>query len=206
MHPVLTGNGEIKLLSDDKRIVAVDGLEAWQLDSMVNSIGGDSCSSNNCLANIDSVVADWLKTLTKEDWNKIKRQNSLFGIRLPDKWIKTWRGILKEPELRDAKAATRGGRDIGSFRHLWNIWSEQSIEQYLNEMEKELLSLVDSGYMYSEIGDYMFGKYGEEFWKPRKENSKTTSAQVVNNYLYWKMPNKITRCELTHIVLRQLRR
>lgn len=201
MHPVTSGNGEIDLLVDDSKTVAFDGLEQWQIDQLTSSAGGDSCSSNNCLVNIDSIVNDWIRQLTKEDWDKIKRQNSLFGIKLPEKWIKVWRFILKESDLRNTDRATRNGRSIGSFTHLWNIWSENCIQKYLDPMELELLNMVDDGFLYSEIGDYLLGKYGEVFWKPRKENSKTTSSQVVNNYLYWKMPNKIARNELNDFVI-----
>jgi hypothetical protein len=63
------------------------------------------------------------------------------------------------------------------------------------------LRLVDEGYPYAEIGDLLLGSYGDEFWKSRKENTKTTPAQVVNNYLYLKIPNKLTRLELTDLVL-----
>lgn len=206
MHPVISGNGEIPLLSDNSKVVAFDGLEQWQIDQLTSPVAGDSCSSsNNCLINIDSIVYDWIHQLKKEDWDKIKRQNSLFGIKLPDNWIKVWRFILKEKDLRDAERATRGGRHIGSFTHLWNIWSEDCIDRYLSDMEKELLEMVDEGYIYSEIGDILLGKYGDDFWKPRKENSKTTTSQVVNNYLYWKMPNKIARGELTDFVISRIK-
>lgn len=206
MNPVISGNGELPLLSEDTRVVAFDGLEQWQIDQLTSPTLGDSGSySNSCLMSIDHIVTEWLQALTKEEWAKIKRQNSLFGIKLPDNWIKVWRFILKEPDLRDAEQATRNGRGIGSFTHLWNIWAEDSIEKYLDDLEKELLALVGQGYLYSEIGEILLSKYGDEFWKPRKENSKTTPSQVVNNYLYWKMPNKIVRGELTSLALNKLR-
>jgi len=75
------------------------------------------------------------------------------------------------------------------------------IDRYLSPMEKDLLSMVDMGIIYSEIGEIMLGRYGDKFWKPRKATSKTTPSQVVNNYLYWKMPNKIARSELTELAL-----
>ena len=53
--------------------------------------------------------------------------------------------------------------------------------------------------MRCEIGEYLFGKYGDKFWKKRKENSTTTFEQVVNNYMYQKLPNKIARQELYEI-------
>ena len=73
-------------------------------------------------------------------------------------------------------------------------------------MEKELLEMADQGFLYIEIGDVMLSKYGDEFWKPRKENTKTTPSQVVNNYLYWRMPNKIARSELTDLVLIEIKK
>jgi len=69
-----------------------------------------------------------------------------------------------------------------------------------------LLDLVDSGMPYAEIGDILLTEYGDEFWKKRKENTKTTPAQVVNNYLYSKMPTKIARKELTKIALQKIKR
>lgn len=66
--------------------------------------------------------------------------------------------------------------------------------------------MVDSGLLYSEIGEIMLARYGDAFWKPRKVESKTTPSQVVNNYLYWKMPNRIARSELTDLVLQALRK
>ena len=206
MHPVISGNGEIELLSGDSRFVAFDGLEQWQVDQLVGQVVSDSSSyTTQCLQNIDHIVFDWLHNLTKEEWDKIKRQQSLFGIKLPEQWIKVWRFVLKEPHLRDSDRAARGGRSIGTFEHLWNMWTEDCIDKYLDDLDKELLAYVDAGYLYSEIGDILLGRYGDQFWKPRKENSKTTPSQVVNNYLYWKMPNKITRGELTDMILSRIR-
>lgn len=207
MNPILSDSGELPLLCDDNRVVAFEGLEQWQIDQLVSPMDSDSLSqANKSLQTIDSIVWDWLQQLTKEEWAKIKRQQSLYGIKLPDGWIKVWRAILKEPELRDAERAARGGRAIGSYSHIWNIWSENCIERYLPYMEKDLLQMVDSGLLYSEIGEIMLARYGDAFWKPRKVESKTTPSQVVNNYLYWKMPNRIARSELTDLVLRALRK
>ena len=201
MNPILSGNGELPLLCDDNRIVAYDGLEQWQVDQLTNPDDDDSkAAANMSLKEIDNIVIEWVENLTKEEWVKIKRQNSLFGIKLPDKWIKVWRFILKEPQLRDSWRATRGGRAIGSYTHLWNIWSEDCIARYLDPMDRDLINMVDQGLLYSEIGEIMLGRYGDAFWKPRKAESKTTPSQVVNNYLYWKLPNKITRAELTDLV------
>ncbi len=162
--------------------------------------------SSKSLQLIDDIVVDWLQNLTKENWRKIKRNKSLYGIKLPDKWIKVWRIILKNPDLRDSEKATNQGTSIGTYTHIWNIWAEECIEKYLSDMEKELLFMVDAGFLYSEIGDAMLLKYGDDFWKPRKVNTKTTPSQVVNNYLYWKMPNKIARSELTDLVLRAFKK
>lgn len=201
MYPTNLGPGELEPLCDDKKVVALDALEQWQIDQLTGPVEGDTtASSNTCLQNIDNIVWTWLRNLSKEEWAKIKRQNSLFGIKLPEEWIKVWRFILKEPSLRDSFSAAKGGRAIGSYTHIWNIWSEDCINRYLDPMDKDLLRMVDAGYLYSEIGDIMLGRYGDAFWKKRKENSKTTPSQVVNNYLYLKLPNKIARGELTDLV------
>lgn len=206
MNPIISGNGELPLLCDDNRIVAYDGLEPWQAEQLVNPVADSSKSSANiCLMSIDRITSDWLDSLTKEQWAKIKRQHSLFGVPIPDDWIKVWRIILKEPQLRDAERASRGGKALGSYTHLWNLWSEECIAKYLDPMDKDLLDLVDRGYLYSEIGEIMLGRYGDKFWKPRKATTKTTPSQVVNNYLYWKLPNKIARGELTDMAKLRLR-
>lgn len=205
MHPVLKGNGEIDLLSNNDKIVAFDGLEQWQIDQLVNPVASEVSSySGNCLQTIDRIILDWMKGLTKDDWAKIKRQKSLFGIKLPDKWVSVWRFILKEPSLRDADRASRNGCSIGTYNHLWNIWSEDCLDKYLDDIDKDLLQMADAGYLHSEIGEILLGRYGDKFWKPRKENTKTTPTQVVNNYLYWKMPNKIARQELADMILYKL--
>lgn len=207
MNLSIIGDEELPLLCDNTKIIAIDSLEPWQTDQLLCPNENDSLSqANSCLQNVDLIVSDWLKDLTPQEWNKIKRQRSLYGIKLPEKWIVVWRIILKEPNLRDSERATRGGRAIGSYSHLWNIWSEECLDKYLSPMEKHLLALVDSGLLYSEIGEIMLTTYGDEFWKKRKENTKTTPSQVVNNYLYWKMPNGIARKELTDTVLNILER
>lgn len=206
MNPIISGNGELPLLCNDARVVAFDGLEPWQAEQLLNPVTDSSKSSANiCLMNIDSIVTEWLDGLTKEQWAKIKRQNSIFGIPIPDNWIKVWRFVLKEPNLRDSDRASRGGKALGSYTHLWNLWSEECIAKYLSPMDKELLALVDRGYLYSEIGDIMLGRYGDQFWKPRKANTTTTPSQVVNNYLYQKLPTKIARGELTDLVRLELK-
>lgn len=201
MNPVISGNGEIALMCDDPKIVAYDGLEQWQIDQLVTPTSDSKASANMCLQTIDQIPEEWVKGLTQTQWQKIKRQRSLFGIKLPDSWIKVWRFILKEPNLRDSERASRGGKALGSYSHLWNVWSMDCIDRYLSPMEKDLLNMVDMGIIYSEIGEIMLGRYGDKFWKTRKATSKTTPSQVVNNYLYWKMPNKIARSELTELAL-----
>lgn len=201
MNLVVNGNGELPLMCDDPKVVAFDGLESWQIDQLISPIDRDSLSQSNMnLQAIDNIVSDWLKQLSPEEWQKIKRQKSLYGIKLPEKWITVWRIILKEPKLRDSDLAARGGRAIGTYSHLWNLWSEECIEKYLSPMEKDLLAMVDAGLLYAEIGDIMLGRYGDDFWKPRKENTKTTPSQVVNNYLYLKLPTKIAKQELTDLI------
>lgn len=205
LKAVISGDGELPLLCDNKKVVATDGLEQWQQEQLINSAVGNSKSpANHCLQSVDKIVDDWIEKLTKDQWHKIKRQRSLFGIPIPEKWVVLWRTILKEEQLRDPKRATRGGKAIGSYAHLWNLWSVECINKYLNEMEKHLLWLVDQGYLYSEVGEIMCKRYGDSFWKPRKANTSTTPAQVVNNYLYAKMPRKIARGELTDLVLQTI--
>ena len=201
MNPIISGNGEIALMCDDPKIVAYDGLEQWQIDQLTSPASDSKSSANNCLQAVDQIPIEWVNSLTPQQWAKIKRQQSLFGIKMPDQWIKVWRFILKEPNLRDSERASRGGKALGSYSHLWNVWSMDCIDRYLSYMEKDLLHMVDMGLLYSEIGEIMLGRYGDAFWKPRKANSKTTPSQVVNNYLYWKMPNKIARSELTELAL-----
>ncbi len=152
------------------------------------------------------LINEWIHNLTKDEWDKIKRQNSLFGIKLPKLWIIVWRFILKEPNLRNAERATKKGYAIGSYGHLWNLWAEDCLDKYLSEMDKKLLNLVDQGILYCEIGEQLIAEYGDEFWKPRKDNPKTTPAQVVNNYLYWKLPNKIVRQELTDLLKQRIKK
>lgn len=206
LKSVISGDGELPLLCDNKKVVATDGLEQWQQEQLVNSTVGDSkASANVCLQHIDKIVDEWVDQLTKEQWDKIKRQKSLFGIPLPDKWIVVWRTILKEEALRDPRRASRNGKAIGSYSHIWNLWSVECIDKYLDDMEKHLLRLVDHGYLYAEIGEVMVGTYGDRFWKPRKANTTTTPSQVVNNYLYAKMPKKIARGELTDLVLQLIK-
>lgn len=206
LKAVISGDGELPLLCDNKKVVATDGLEQWQQEQLVNSAVGDSkASASFCLQTIDKIVDDWVDKLTKEQWDKIERQRSLFGIPLPDKWIVVWRTILKEEALRDPYRATRGGKAIGSYAHLWNLWAVECIDKYLDDMDKHLLQLVDHGYLYSEVGTVMCSLYGDAFWKPRKANTTTTPAQVVNNYLYGKLPKKIARGELTDRVLQLLK-
>lgn len=202
LKAVISGDGELPLLCDDKKVVASDGLEQWQQEAIVNQIEDTSkTSASTCLQNADKIVDEWVEGLTSEQWDKIQRQKSLFGIPLPDKWIIVWRTILKEEGLRNPARVTKNGKSIGSYVHLWNLWSVECINKYLNNMEKHLLCLVDQGYLYSEIGEIMLRMYGDRFWKPRKENTSTTPSQVVNNYLYGKLPKKIARGELTDLVL-----
>jgi hypothetical protein len=205
MNHIMQANGELDLLADDPRMVATDGLEQWQVDQLLSPISDSSSSVSNCLTQVDRIVTEWLKSLTAEQWAKIKRQQSLFGIPLPDKWIRAWRFIIKEPNLRDSERATRGGRSIGTYTHLWNVWTMDIIERHTNELDKELIRMVDGGFLYSEIGEVLLARYGDEFWKPRKANSKTTPSQVVNNYLYWKIPNKIVRADLLEMCLNKIK-
>lgn len=71
-------------------------------------------------------------------------------------------------------------------------------------MDKDLIKMVDEGYMYSEVGKMMLDKYGNAFWKRRNEYTRTTPSQVVNSNLYSKLPIKIVRGELMSIVRKRL--
>lgn len=202
MDKALIDSGEISLLCDNPNIVAVDAFEGQQTEFLQSVVVEDNSIGNNaCLQYIDNITAKWIKGLTEEQLKKIKRQRSLYGIPIPEQWIKVWRFILKEPALRDSFSAARGGRSLSSYSYIWNVWAEECIDKYLTNIEKELLLYVDAGYLYEEIGLQLLGQYGDEFWKPRKEVTKTTPGQVVNNYLYWKMPNSIARQELTEMAL-----
>ncbi|MDD4516793.1 hypothetical protein, partial [Massilibacteroides sp.] len=161
-------NGEIPLLNEDKRIVALDSLELWQAEQAILKGTDENVYSQRCLSEIDKIPARWLDSLTEDQWKRIKKQKTLYGIPLPEDWIKTWRFILKEPRLRDAESASRGGKAIGSQTHMWNLWAEECIDKFLDEMDKDLIFLVDSGLLYAEVGDKMYSKWGEKFWKKRK--------------------------------------
>ena len=143
MNPAFNGSGEIPLIADDPRVIAFDKLEPWQVDQLISPVGEETISQSNAnLMSIDRIVTDWLQSLTDKEWTKIKNQKSLYGVRLPDKWIIVWRTILKEPGLRDSKKAARGGQGLNSYTYIWNIWAEECIEKYLSPMEKDLLDLV----------------------------------------------------------------
>ena len=205
MHPLLGESGETNLIIDDKKNISVNSLEDWQVDVLMRPRENAKSFASSCLIKIDYIVTRWLNSLTIEQWNKINSQKSLFGISIPKEWVVVWRFIVKTPELRDPERATRNGNSIGNYSHLWNLWSKDCISKYTTQLEKQLISLVDQGYPYGEIGIHLLGTYGDEFWKPRKEDSKTTPSQVVNNYLYQKIPNKIARKELTEICLSELK-
>ena len=205
MNIQLDTPGEIQLLINDPKTVQIDKLEPWQVDQLLN-IDPEVISTTCSLAQVDSIVEDWLDKLTPTQWAKIKQQTTLHGIPIPKDWIKVWRIILKEPSLRNSWIAARGGRKLGTYFYFWNIWAEECIEKYLSDMDKELLDMVDAGYLHSEIGNALFLKYGDEFYKPRKKNSTTTLEQVVNNYMYNKLPTKIARQELLEYCKMKIKR
>lgn len=198
MNPILKNNGEIDLIVNKEKIIPMDSLEDYQTDHLLGSINSDT-HTHRCLMEVETIIDDWLSNLTSQEWAKMYRQQSLWGIKLPEQWIKVWRFILKMPELRDSDLAVNNGRNIGTYTHLWNMWAEDCIDKYLGEMDKRILWLVDNDYLYQEIGEQMLAEYGDKFWKPRKKETKTTPAQVINYYLYWKLPNKIVRGELWSI-------
>ena len=94
MNPIISGNGEIALMCDDPKIVAYDGLEQWQIDQLTSPASDSKSSANNCLQAVDQIPIEWVNSLTPQQWAKIKRQQSLFGIKMPDQWIKVWRFIF----------------------------------------------------------------------------------------------------------------
>lgn len=207
MLNVLEQNGEVKLLSEDfQKIITIDSLEEWQVDQMMHDFIErlNVSYSSHCLSKIDTLYLDWMKSLSAEHIQRIRRQRSLFGIPISKEWVMVWRMILKEPGLRDLESATRNGQYIGSFAHIWTLWAVDMIERTLSPLEKELLEMVDAGYPFFEIGETLLAKYGDEFWKKRKADSKTTSPQVVSNYMYQKLPTKLARQELTELALSTL--
>lgn len=199
MQDLIATSGEIPLLTDNYKITSLDDLDDWKMIEL--SPIKESPVKGSTLIMVDEIIDKWIESLTPQQLKKIKRQKSLTGIPLPSDWIKVWRVILKEPLLRDSETNARKGRNLNSFVYCWNIWAEECIDKYLSNLEKELLYLVDAGYPYNQIGAHLYSIYGDEFWKKRKETTKTTPAQVVNNYLYLKMPTKIVRAELTDIAL-----
>lgn len=202
MHQILQGNGEIPSLYDNSKVFSFDEIEEWQMEQIIYSLGQDSISqANYAFEKIDYIEKMWLLSLTKTDWGRIKKNRSLHGISLPAEWIKMWRFVLKDPDLRNKDKASRNGRATGTYAHLWNLWSMDCLNRFLTPMEKELLDYVDQGLLYDEIGNIMLGKYGEEFWKPRKKTTTTTPSQVVNYFMYWKIPNDLARKELTEVCL-----
>ena len=205
MKNILEQNGEIDLLVDQKRIVPSDDTPTWQIDKLIPLDLDHSYSSKSAAyIKLDSIVTQWLNNLSREEWIKIKRQRTLNGISLPNNWIKTWRGILRDARLRDPERIIRNGNNIGSAAHLWTIWAQDCISKYLNDLDKDLLKMVDSGMLYEEIGVDMLVRYGNRFWKKRKDRPTTTPGQVVNNYLHHKLPFKIVRQELLDICLKVL--
>lgn len=204
-NPAISTSGDIDLLVDDtKNITPTDSLEDWQKEALPFKTDPTAIGTATGLMLIDRIPEEWAHNLTDTQWAKIKRQRSLYGIPLPPLWIKVWRLILKEPDLRDSERASRGGRSIGSYQHLWNLWSEECISKYLDPMDLDLLQMVDMGLPYNQIGEIMVGKYGSNFWFKRKASSSTTPAQVVNNFLYLKLPTKLARGDLTDFVLKAI--
>lgn len=207
MNPIIQEQGEITLLCEDTRVTSLNSLEEWQAEELVETNQKDTSQvSSACLKNIDKIIDQWLESLNDGEWERIRTQKSLYGITIPQDWIKVWRFILKEPNLRDSDTAAKRGRYLSSYTYIWNIWAEECIDMYLDDMDKRLLAMVDAGYPYAEIGQIMLGEYGEAFWKPRKKNTKTTPSQVVNNYLYLKLPTKIARQELYDIAKIELKK
>lgn len=74
LKTVISGDGELPLLCDNKKVVATDGLEQWQQEQLVNTAEGSSKSTANVyLQHVDKIVDEWVDQLTKEQWDKIKR-------------------------------------------------------------------------------------------------------------------------------------
>ena len=206
MNPILSQEGEISLLVNDERLHPLDGLEPWQMESMlleIEVLNQQGCSGTG-LSRVDKIVDDWLAALTQEDWSKIRRRGTLYGVKIPEKWVQVWRFILKTRSLRNPEWGYEHDRKTGTMTHLWNIWATECIDKYCDEIDKELIQMNDSGLTHHEIGVALLAKYGEIFWRPRKENPKTTPAQVVSYHLYQKIPRKIAKKELLDICLLHL--
>lgn len=197
-------------LKDTSAEIQLSEFEQWQIENLEKQRVHDpkeaeSSRSSIIFNRIDSIAEEWIESLTKEQLKKIVKKRSLYGIPTPKKWVEVWRAILREPSLRDSYSAAREGNGLGQTQYLWNIWAEETIDKFLNPMEKFLISLRDQGFPYDEIGKIMIERYGEKFWKPR-ENTKTLLRQEVIHYFYWRLPVKIARAELTEMVLQRAKR
>lgn len=183
--------------------VAIDSLEEWQFEGLTLDSSKEPTVS---LGQLDNIPIDWFNGLTAKDRLKIFSQQSLQGIKIPKEWIIMWRSVIKMPNLRDPERATKNGSRVGTDQHLWNLWSQEAIYKHLDKMELELIYLNDHGDSHTEIGCHMIAKYGDEFYKPRKEKSTTTPAKVVNYYFSTKLPTKIAKADLTEFALHNLNR
>ncbi len=191
----------IELQVDRPNHVAIDGLEEWQFEGLTMDLNKEATVS---LGQLDNIPVKWFNELTPKERLKIFNQQSLQGISIPQSWIVMWRFIIKTPNLRDPERATRNGSKVGTDAHLWNLWSQDTLYKCIDEMEAELIRLNDWGEPHMEIGCEMISRYGEAFYKPRKEKSTTTPAKVVNYYFSTKLPNKVARATLCEYALQIL--
>lgn len=191
----------IELQVEKPNHVAIDALEEWQFDGLILDSHKEATIS---LGQLDNIPINWFNELTAKERLKIFSQQSLQGIKIPQKWVILWRFIIKTESLRNPERATRNGRKVGTEHHIWNIWSKDTLFKHVNEMEAELIRLNDWGYPHMQIGCEMIQRFGDDFYKPRKKTSTTTPAKVVNYYFSTKLPNKVARATLTEFTLQNL--
>ena len=140
MNPILSQKGEIDLICNNtQRYVPIDGLENWQADALLNDqrVEEHETATRQCLQ-ADKIAIDWVRSLTDEEKYSIKKRKSLYGIQMPKMWIKVWRLILRNKNLRNSKKAARNGSGLNTYSYIWNLWAEDCIEKYLNDLDKEL--------------------------------------------------------------------
>lgn len=191
----------IELQVERPNHVALDGLEEWQFEGLTVDVAKEATVS---MGQLDNIPIKWFNSLTAQQRLKIFSQQSLQGIAVPKEWIVMWRFIIKNEHLRDPQRATRNGSRVGTEHHLWNLWSKDTLYKHIDEMESYLIWLNDAGEPHMNIGCEMIARYGDAFYRPRKEKSTTTPAKVVNYYFSTKLPTKVARATLCEFALQTM--